>query len=1279
MLGRRFSSFAATLLIAMPGLAATRGSQVRPQVVKPSRFAVSAPARSLPAARPNPNATRPAIWGRENEELPKSQNGVDKGQQDGALQAVPTGGTMPAPDLTIDGIANQENFDTYGFRVFPPDTNGAAGLDQYVQMVNLLVRVWDKTGTPLTPSFQLSSLFGALGGICSTTDWGDPIVLYDQMADRWLLSQFAFGDDGFAPPYHECIAVSVTGDATGAWYTWDFETPGFEFPDYPHLGVWPDGYYMTVNQFYGGGPFDGTGAYAFDRAKMLMGDPSAGLVYFNLDLASHPEGIGGALPSSMDGRTPPAVGEPNVFSYFLADEYGDPVDGLRMFDFHVDWTNPMDSTFTERPESPIVVAPFNPLTPSGRTDIQQPPPAAGGAALDAIGDRLMFRFAYRNFGGHESLVVTHTVNVGTGTTLGTYKAAPRWYELTRNGGAWSVANQGTYAPDTDNRWMGSVAQDNQGNLAIGYSVSSLTTFPSIRYAGRLAADPANTLGQAETSLVAGSGVQTNTNPGSRWGDYSDMAVDPADDCRFWYTNEYYTAASQASSSVGWVTKIGTFKFPSCAAPPAGVLEGQIVNCLNDDPIPGAVVSLGNGYTRVTDGSGNYSFGALPPGGYTVTVTKSGWLAGGGPVNVADGMTTIQDFCLDGVPVIAIDGDATVVDESCLPANGVVDPGETVTVSFCLQNTGGADTTDLVATLLPGGGVLSPSGSQSYGVKTAGGGSVCRDFTFTADPFLACGHSLTATFQLVDGPMNLGQAVFTIPTGALVVGGTEDFDSVTPPALPAGWSTSGTGSTLWETTTDVSQSPPNSALALDDEVSIDKRLDTPIIDLPNASVQLSFQNYYITEEGWDGGVLEIAIDGGPFEDIIDAGGSFVEGGYNEYISPFAASPLAGQKAWTGDSGGYIATTVNLPPAAKGHQAVLRWRLVADDAFTAVGWSIDTISVSVAQCCWAPAPASLAADPPPPPPLPAGGGTSNQNGVIEPGETFMLNPGYYNGGPDPFNQIGIFSNFTGPAGATYTINDGTADYGLIAPGATNTCFQATLDCPVLAIDDPATRPAQHWDTSIQEEQQFPPLVGPAGVSTANIRTWILHVGNSFLDVPDTSIYYRFIETIFHNRITAGCAAGNYCPDSSVTRAQMAVFLLKSEHGAGYLPPACTPGYFNDVACPSLFADWIEQLAVEGITAGCGGGNYCPNDPVTRAQMAVFLLKTEHGSSYLPPACTPGYFNDVACPSQYANWIQQLAVEGVTAGCGGGNYCPNDPNTRAQMAVFLTKTFGLLLYGP
>jgi hypothetical protein len=179
--------------------------------------------------------------------------------------------------------------------------------------------------------------------------------------------------------------------------------------------------------------------------------------------------------------------------------------------------------------------------------------------------------------------------------------------------------------------------------------------------------------------------------------------------------------------------------------------------------------------------------------------------------------------------------------------------------------------------------------------------------------------------------------------------------------------------------------------------------------------------------------------------------------------------------------------------------------------------------------------------------------------------------------------------------------------------------------------------------------------------------------FLDVPNSNQFYSYVTKLVSNGITAGIGGGLYGVNDSTLRQQMAVFLLKGKHGLCYVPPPCTPGFFTDVPCPSTFASWIQEMAVEGITGGCGTGIFCPQNPVRRDQMAVFLLKGEHGSSYTPPECT-GVFMDVPCPSTFANWVEQLATEMITSGCGGGNYCPSQANTRGQMAVFITKTFGL-----
>jgi len=266
-----------------------------------------------------------------------------------------------------------------------------------------------------------------------------------------------------------------------------------------------------------------------------------------------------------------------------------------------------------------------------------------------------------------------------------------------------------------------------------------------------------------------------------------------------------------------------------------------------------------------------------------------------------------------------------------------------------------------------------------------------------------------------------------------------------------------------------------------------------------------------------------------------------------------------------------------------------------------------------------------------------------------------------------MTGTATAFTGPAGATYSITDSTADYGTVAPGARASCFDATANCYAVQVFA-ATRPAQHWDASFQET-----------LSDASVRTWPLHVGGSFADTPSSRGDYRYVENVFHHGITSGCGGAAFCPDSSVTRAQMSVFLLRAEHGSGYVPPPATGQVFADVPSNAFAAAWIERLAAEGITAGCGNGDgFCPGAAVTRAQMAVFLLKTEHGSAWTPPPAS-GVFTDVPASNPFAAWIEALQDEGVTAGCGGGAYCPSQATRRGQMAVFLTKTFGLLLYGP
>jgi hypothetical protein len=283
----------------------------------------------------------------------------------------------------------------------------------------------------------------------------------------------------------------------------------------------------------------------------------------------------------------------------------------------------------------------------------------------------------------------------------------------------------------------------------------------------------------------------------------------------------------------------------------------------------------------------------------------------------------------------------------------------------------------------------------------------------------------------------------------------------------------------------------------------------------------------------------------------------------------------------------------------------------------------------------------------------------NGVLEPGETTNVVPVWRNRTGAPLALSGLAYT---PVVGDLTVDDFQADYGSINPGATGSCA-STGNCYGVTVSNPAARPSLHWDGLFSET-----------VVSGEVVTHPLHIGASFGDVPTGAGIYRFVETLLHKGVTAGCGAGNYCPNSNSTRAQMAVFLLVAADPPGYSPPACVTPAFADVPCSSGFASWINELAARGVTVGCGGGNYCPTAAVTRGQMAVFLLRTKEGNAYTPPACVTPAFADVPCSSALAIWINELAARGITAGCGGGNYCPGNPVTRGQMAVFLTTTFGL-----
>jgi len=465
----------------------------------------------------------------------------------------------------------------YGFSITgaPPDTNGAVGATQYVQWVNTSFAVFNKTtGALVAGPTAGNTLWSGFGGGCQSNNDGDPIVLYDKQAQRWIFSQFSVS----TTPYLQCLAVSTSSDATGTYNRYSFQYGNFD--DYPKMGVWADGYYETFNMF-NGNTFVGADACAYNRAAMLAGQAATQVCF------QQGSSVGGLLPSDLDGNTPPPTGSPNYMLF-----YG--TNTLNLYKFHVDFATPANSTFTG--PTVINVAAFNPLC-NGGTCVPQP---GTTQQLDSLADRLMYRLAYRNFGTHESLVVNHAVSVSSGGGI-------RWYEIQNPSGTPALAQQGTFAPDSNYRWMGSIATDQAGDMAVGYSVSNGSSiFPSIAYTGRVSTDPAGTM-QAEVNLVSGTGSQTTGL--SRWGDYSAVQVDPVDDCTFWYTQEYI----KTNGTFNWNTRIANFKFPGCG------------NATPDYTVTAAPASLT--VTRGSNGTSTITLHSLNGFNSATTLSASGLPSG----------------------------------------------------------------------------------------------------------------------------------------------------------------------------------------------------------------------------------------------------------------------------------------------------------------------------------------------------------------------------------------------------------------------------------------------------------------------------------------------------------------------------------------------------------------------------------------------------------------------------------------------------------------------------
>jgi hypothetical protein len=485
-------------------------------------FAISLPATALPRAAEGKHAVAPR-------RINPLAGEADAGRRDTWFRTAPRdplasyswrqNGRTPAPDLSFEGAHNPAACGG----CTPPDPIGDIGKSHFVQIVNATkVGIYNKSdGTLATPVFNLSSLFPA--GPC-VSDAGDPVVLYDDIAKRWLLAQFA-------NPNHLCFAVSRSRDPLGSYFTYVFDVG--EFPDYFKVGVWPSGYYVSANE-------STYTAYAFDRDKMLIGDASAGFVKFTGETNF-------LLPADVDGGSAPSGG--GLFYTFKDNKFHGGADRIALFRLTPHFGHPDESTFTRLKSIPI--SPFT-YTVCGAFNFDCIPQKDTVQRVDAVSEWPMHRFAYREVGTRKSLVGNFTVGGGTGSA----GAAVRWFELRKDGSNWSLFQEGTQdLGDGLDRFMGSIAMDKDGNIALGYSASGKGDFPSIRYATRSPGDPPGTL-QREKVLKQGRGSQTGSD---RWGDYSAMTVDPVGGCQFWYTNEYYRTMSPTE----WHTRIGAFTVPGC--------------------------------------------------------------------------------------------------------------------------------------------------------------------------------------------------------------------------------------------------------------------------------------------------------------------------------------------------------------------------------------------------------------------------------------------------------------------------------------------------------------------------------------------------------------------------------------------------------------------------------------------------------------------------------------------------------------------------------------------
>ena len=919
-------------LLFLPLLGASAGSATAPAAlyrgVSPvDHFDISPPLRDIPplpqlAGQEPGREVREGMEG-EDRDKPLGPQDVDTSVQDRIGS-----GEIPTPSVSFDAMSNISS-------VSPPDPVGDVGPNHYVAMSNLSFQIFSKTGTSLYGPALNNTLWSGFGGACQTENSGDPIVLYDQIADRWMLSQFTSA----GPTFFNCVAVSTSPDPTGTYYRWAFTT-GTNFPDYPKYGWWSDGLYISTREFNASGTtFMGVGAYAIKRADLISGNPTPVVISF-LATPSPAYNVGdGLLPTDLDGSIPPPAGTPNFFlgSMDNGGPYAATQDALTLWKFTADFVTPANSTFVLANTIPIAAFDTIPAFCSGRACVPQP---GSTNKIDHLGyrQRPLHRAAYRNFGSHESIVTNQSVEASA-TMSGI-----RWWEIRSPNSSPVIYQEGTYAPgtvDAIHRWMGSIAMDSAGNMALGYSASDGTvTFPSLWYTGRLAADPLGTMTLGEGSIMNGTGSQTGSN---RWGDYTSMNVDPVDDCTFWYVNEYLPT----TSSTGWRLRVGAFKFDQCGTPDfylAATPENQEI-CTASNAVYNVNIGSISGYNaQVTlttvgnPGSSGFNTNPVTPPG-TSTLTISGAAPGTYNFNVvgtAAGPNVHQDSvgltvqaAAPGVPVLTSPSNAA----TNVPATPTFTWGAVAgATSYSIQVATDAGFSNVVASAT---GVAAATWISNVALNTN------TQHFWRVRATNACGDSVYSgafSFTTVAAPGDC--AAGTTASIAYQYG----FE-----AGASGWTSSGTGDT-WAIAAANPHAGTSHYRAGDPASVTDQRLVSPAVALPTGQnpVVLKFWHVPNLEPNgaaacYDGGILEVSTNGGSTWTQV-ANASLLVGPYKGAVSTCCTNPLAGLQAWCGTTT-YMQTVADISAYA-GQTAQFRIRLGSDTSVTNPGWDVDDV---VVQSC------------------------------------------------------------------------------------------------------------------------------------------------------------------------------------------------------------------------------------------------------------------------------------------------------------------------------------------